>query len=415
MSIPASMYSDQSPPPPLPSGPPPSTRPYQFQAEDRSLNSLKQQNGFSFRPLQSAPQYPVPIDQYRPPRTGRYDIEESPRAHNGGTSRSGRNARSDYTRPGLRHSSRGRGNYHHRATADRPLLNFKRGDTPEQLLGMNTHQEGEKRFLDIDDMSDSAEEVMDESDIEEYEPPLEIARPVGGTRAILSVTTRDDTVSSGREVEGHDTAEAAIQHGTSLPKWSNPEYYTALPPPDESQRKKKDVVKLIRKARVAIGKNTASANQVVANDDFISFDLGGNQSESDSSDAVELPRFRGGGVPGAPSGPRSGGNYLSAKSGQAPGTNGEALSAEILGPPPSNIVNRLNTTQQATGNTNGTLKRKRSEYAVAAEPLRPPKRKKGTAPFSNGYVLEEWAPGEGVNVIPWISLDHRFTDNPGFR
>lgn len=415
MSIPASIYSNQSPLPPLPSGPPPSTGPYQFHAGDWSQNSLKQQNGFSFRPLQSAPQYPVAIDQYRPPRTGQFDTKESQRAHNGGTSRPGRNARSDNTRPGSRRSIRGRGNYHHRATADRPLLNFKRGDTPEQLLGMNTHQEGEKRFLDIDDMSDSAEEAMDESDIDEYEPPLEIARPVGGTRAMLSVTTMDDAVRSGREVEGHDTAEAAIQHGTSLPKWSNPEYYTALPPPDESQRKKRDVVKLIRKARVAIGKNTTSANQVVANDDFISFDMGGNQSEPDSFDAVELPRFRGGGVPGAPSGPRSGGNYLSAKSGQAPGTNGEALSAENLGPPPSNIVNRPNTMQQATGNTNGTLKRKRSEYAVAAEPLRPPKRKKGTAPFSNGYVLEEWAPGEGVNVIPWISLDHRFTENPGFR
>jgi len=280
---------------------------------------------------------------------------------------------------------------------------------------MNEHQEGEKRFLDIDDMSDSAEEAMDESDLDEYEPPLEIALPTHGSRANLSVTSREDSVSSSREVEVHGTAKAATKNGTSLPKWSNPEYYTALPPPDESQRRKRDVVKLIRKARVAVGKSTTSASQVAANDDFISFDMGDNQFKSDNDGAVELPRFHDKKVPSTPSGPRSGANYPSTKSGQAPGTDGEALSAGRLGPPPSNIVNRPNIMQQATDITNSTLKRKRSEYAVAAELLRPPKRKKGTAPFSNGYVLEEWAPGDGVNVIPWISLDHSFTENPGFR
>jgi len=394
------MYPDRAPPPPLPSGPPPSTGPYQFGAGNLSQNT-NQQNGFSFTSGNSAPQYPVATDQYRPSRTGHYNLEESPRARVDGPSRSGRYRRREPNRPG-----RGRGSYHHRATADRPLLNFQRGNTPEQLLGMNDHQEVEKRFLDIDDMSDSAEEAMDESDLDEYEPPLKIA-----------VSTIGRTVIGTREAGVHVPTEATITQSISIPKWSNPEYYTALPPPDESQRKKRDVVKLIRKARVAIGKSTSSANQVAANDDFISFAMEEYHSESDVGDIAELPRSQGRGVPGAPSGPRSVGNYGPAMSlGHAPGTNGEVLSTQKLGPPPSNVtLNKPKLAQQAIENPIGNLKRKRSENAVAPEPLRKPKRKKGTAPFSNGYVLEEWVPGDGTNAIPWLSQDHRFTENAGFR
>ena len=407
------MYSDQRPPPPLPEGPPPPSGAYQFGAGEQSQNSPGQ-NGFTFHPLHAAPQYPVAADQYRPSRTSQYNMEEYRKLHNGDPPRPGKGARKEYQRrePSRPNRGRGRGSYHHRATADRPLLNFKRGSTPEQLLGMNDHEEVEKRFLDIDDMSDSAEEAMDESDPDEYEPPLDIAVPTNGSQAILP---GGHAATGFRQAQVHGIDMAATTEDASVPKWSNPEYYTALPPPDESQRKKRDVVKLIRKARVAIEKTISSTNEVAANDDFISFDMGDNQSESDDVDKAEAPRSHGRGVPGASFGPRSGSNYRPAPSSHAPGTNGEVLSAEKLGPPPSNIVSKPKPTQQGTENTSKNLKRKRSENAVAAEPLRPPKRKKGTAPFSNGYVLEEWEPGDGVNAIPWISSDHRLTENAGFR
>ena len=418
MSRPTSRYSDQPPPPPLPNGPRPSTVPYHFSAGDQSQNITNPQSSFSFTPSNSAPQYPVVTDHYRPSRTGQYDLEEARRVRDGAVSRPGRNAREEYRRQSNR-SSRGRGNYRHRATADRPLLNFQRGNTPEQLMGMNDHQEVEKRFLDIDDMSDSAEEAMEESDQDEYQPPLEVAIPTNGSQARLPSSTGEATMGGTHEAAAHGPTKAAIAERLSIPKWSNPEYYTALPPPDESQRKKRDVVKLIRKARVAVGRNTTSANQVVANDDFISFDMGENHSDSDAdvADTAEMPRSNGLGVPGAPVGPRSVGSYRPTLSlGHAPGTNGEVLSAEKLGPPPSNaIINKPNLAQSAIENPTGSLKRKRGENAVAPEPLRRPKRKKGTAPFSNGYVLEEWAPGDGVNAVPWVSIDHRFTDNAGFR
>ena len=59
--------------------------------------------------------------------------------------------------------------------------------------------------------------------------------------------------------------------GDSVPKWSNPDPYTALPPPDETTGKRLDVVKLIRKAKNQEAEKATGHNSVVANDDFISF------------------------------------------------------------------------------------------------------------------------------------------------
>jgi non-canonical poly(A) RNA polymerase PAPD5/7 len=89
--------------------------------------------------------------------------------------------------------------------------------------------------------------------------------------------------------------------GDSVPKWSNPDPYTALPPPDESQRKKKDVVKLIRKARVET--NAGSTAKVDPADDFISFDFGDEEDVFKKNDHYDPDKF-GIGVEGAPTGPR---------------------------------------------------------------------------------------------------------------
>lgn len=54
------------------------------------------------------------------------------------------------------------------------------------------------------------------------------------------------------------------------PKWSNPDPYTVLPPPDESQHKRMDVVKMIRKAKLQNSLSEAKKDAVTDNDDFIS-------------------------------------------------------------------------------------------------------------------------------------------------
>lgn len=57
----------------------------------------------------------------------------------------------------------------------------------------------------------------------------------------------------------------------ATPLWSNAEIYTARPPPDESEGKRKDVMKMIRKAKATAGDLTTSKP---ASDDFVAFDFG---------------------------------------------------------------------------------------------------------------------------------------------
>ena len=152
--------------------------------------------------------------------------------------------------------------------SDRAFLKGNREPTPELMPGMDEEETG-VRFKPIEDVSDSEETEMDISDDENgaAEQPKKKVRIV-------------------------DKA----ADGDSVPRWSNPDPYTALPPPDESQRKKKDVVKLIRKARVET--TSTSTTKVDPADDFISFDFG------DEGDALQnddhSPDKSGMGVAGAP-------------------------------------------------------------------------------------------------------------------
>lgn len=79
------------------------------------------------------------------------------------------------------------------------------------------------------------------------------------------------------------------------PKWSNPDPYTVLPPPDETQSKRPDVVKLIRKARVAAAAPVTQTDAVTSNEDFISFDMDGLE---EAEEEREPP-------PNAPKGPKN--------------------------------------------------------------------------------------------------------------
>lgn len=117
----------------------------------------------------------------------------------------------------------------------------QREPTPE-LISTNEGGEEKKdlKFMSLDDVSDSGEEDMDVSSAEDGPPPKK----------------RLHTEES---------------NAMSTPKWSNPDPYTVLPPVDENQGKKKDFVKLIRKARIAAAQEKADQNNaIVSNDDFIS-------------------------------------------------------------------------------------------------------------------------------------------------
>lgn len=84
--------------------------------------------------------------------------------------------------------------------------------------------------------------------------------------------------------------------GNEKPKWSNPDPYFTLPPViEDANAKKKDVVELIRKAKIAAEREKEDATNAVAqNDDFISFAMDEDEEDhisisSDSgSDIVEI-------------------------------------------------------------------------------------------------------------------------------
>lgn len=149
--------------------------------------------------------------------------------------------------------------------AERPLLSLRRGPSPD-LISSKPEGNGTAKFRDIDDMTDTDAEDMDVSDSDDESATAE--------RIKLDTQSEDKSAA----------------------KWSNPDPYTALPPVDETARKRTDVVKLIRKSRVATssGDNTDTG---ASNEDFISFDFGGmgdfDTGSQAPKDAPTGPRSRG--------------------------------------------------------------------------------------------------------------------------
>jgi len=158
-----------------------------------------------------------------------------------------------------------RGGYRKAAPHERALLQHRDDGTPERAMGIS---DGPNRFLDLEDLSDDDEADMD---VESH-----------------------GSASEDGEVDGH-TAKHKVARtdtnsradGNSVPKWSNPDPYTVLPPPEETTGKKTDFVKLIRKAKNRAAEKDAAHNAVAANDDFISF--GNDDDDDDGPGSSALP------------------------------------------------------------------------------------------------------------------------------
>lgn len=163
----------------------------------------------------------------------------------------------------------------------------------------------------------------------------------------------DVTDSEGEEmdVSSEDDAESSTQKQEPVPKWTSAEIYTALPPPTES-RKRKDVVKLIRKARLDHKSTDDLQSGLETNGDFISF----GSDDFDHIMADDAP-------PNAPKGPRSG---------------------------PSRAE--------------PSRKRKRGEYLEQQESANTVNRRGKTA-HKKGAVLPEWQPRKSQTATPWFVED----------
>ncbi|KAJ9142376.1 Poly(A) RNA polymerase protein 2 [Pleurostoma richardsiae] len=292
--------------------------------------------------------------------------------------------------------------FHRFVPADRPILHASHSDAPtESFLDSSTGVV----YKAIDELSDSDEADMDISDTSgvddaTHEPSAKRAR-----------VKLDQTLS-----------------GDIAPKWSNPDPYTALPPLDESAaHKKKDVVQLIRKARMHPASESKKASVPAEAEDFIRCDL----NDSDDSDAgkvrghMSLPEGEaaaatapptGAGVPEAPTWPRL---TVSAQLQQQQHQPAQLLHSEMQNPLPGVSIGSLqppsrNTASDPPDQTSrkrkpdadrevssdlGSRKRthddeiKFSEYAKLRKPSKMP---------VHGFITQEWRKQDGEDSCPWM-------------
>lgn len=144
------------------------------------------------------------------------------------------------------------------APHERALLQHRDNQSPERALGVAANS---NRFQNPDDLSDDDEADMDVEDDDSEDGEHSGDASESKPKAARTQVKRPD--------------------GDSVPKWSNPDPYTALPPPDETTGKRLDVVKLIRRAKNQEAEKATGHNSVVANDDFISF---GDDHDDDQDD-----------------------------------------------------------------------------------------------------------------------------------
>ncbi|EEQ92121.1 DNA polymerase sigma subunit [Blastomyces dermatitidis ER-3] len=208
-------------------------------------------------------------------------------------------------------------------TSARPLLSMsQRETTPELLCCPQTAEQKARKFMSLEDLTDSDEAEMEVSSADEgSQPPRK----------------KQVTESSAGPV-------------ANAPRWSNPDPYTVLLPSDENPVKRKDFVKLIRKARIQSTPQPKpdEHNAVVLNDDFISFGM-------DDMEMDETPE-------NAPRGPKS---SMNQDGDPALGSRKRTHDDEIIG-------------------------QSRRPGAV------------GKFFNSDGSILLKWKPFEDQNTTPWI-------------
>lgn len=218
-------------------------------------------------------------------------------------------------------------------------------------------------------------------------------------------------------------------NGDSAPKWCNPDPYDALPPVEDTDKKKKDMVQLIRKARVqATSGSRASLPALPEDEDFIRCDSDSDEHDDkdDGSDDVfidPLTYNRGNdianaqGAAAATAAPRPAApqtistlppkpvfTFTSGSGQVAPSAgNGNSRSAAVIDLTKSSDMERkkrpaavIDLTQSSDLGT-----RKRTHDDVLKLPSHA-KLKPATKQPVGGKMVREWQPKPGQNSHPWV-------------
>jgi len=216
------------------------------------------------------------------------------------------------------------------------------------------------------------------------------------TNGFISLTGNSEGESDGQGPRKRARIESPVAE-VQRPKWSNADPYTALPPV-ESIGPKKDIVKIIRKARMDTAPQTDAQNAVKNNVDFISFDdaLDGNasSSESFSVDIIDSPRVS--------HSTRRKRNAAARK--VANGVNGTTTRTLSSSPPPPPPPDGL------TIPTDEEIALHLAEHANATGK----KRKREEQSTTIGDLLPEWE-AAAWDSVPWRISHSRSTGNANER
>lgn len=373
---------------------------------------FRQPTEFSFRNADDAPQYPRKGDGYR-----QDDQENLQELHRDRRDRQG-NGPERHRTSGTRSNFRG-GRANKIATAERPLLTSRQDTEPEQMFGIACKAGVTKRFISADDMSDSEEELMEESESDnDISGGVRLVTP--SAEAILDHVTPHDPErpAKRRALE----VKKPIERLSTMSKWSNPDPYTVLPPIDDTQRKKRDVVKIIRKARISTEKPVISQSQAAANDDFISF--GFEEGDTDTEENVAQKSNRsdvrpnGSDMLRVPTGPGQfshRNNFRDQGLQKPPGSQTVHVSAEAMGPPPG-LEARANPASHHKSSQHVDSGKRKPDYSEKIR-FNPLKRKRAAGRQAvSGDLTEDWWPEANTEVTPWLENEKiRQSENAGFR
>ncbi|KAH7309661.1 hypothetical protein B0I35DRAFT_397716 [Stachybotrys elegans] len=359
-------YHDQRPRGPSPPRyPPPPTGSYDRGRHDS--DSWRPGDNRSLYDAQSRSHYPS-TDSYRPgPPQGDFTFRVDKPA---GVGESGPDHRGHNSYRGRRDGRRGgaprKPRWQPPHPSERALISGLTHTLPEKRLA----DEGAAKFRDLDALSDDDEKDME---ISSHSSQSDSESDSEGPSKKRARTTVDDAPA----------ADAA-------PKWSNPDPYTALPCPDETTRKKRDVVKLIRKARVEEAKKPAAATEA---ENFISFDFSSDEEDGDNKPQTsENPQRSQPSQPQRIQPPRP-------------------PSLPPIPPPPLPPGPPPDTAPVPTGPLGS---RKRTVDDVIKPPdygqLKKPKMKP-----VKGATVAAWMPKANEEPCPWAVVDHTATKDMAFR
>jgi non-canonical poly(A) RNA polymerase PAPD5/7 len=235
----------------------------------------------------------------------------------------------------------------------------------------------------------------------------------------------DDVMSEGEGPRKRVKADITGPTEQAAPKWSNPEYFTALPPPESGLAPKKDIVQVIRKAKVeSMPTQDTATNAVKENADFISFNMDDDDMMASEEDALIEPSP----PKNAPTGPSKPGKEASGKPNDdhVPKKRRNQF-VSPRGPPRPFSLRQINKSKDSTGppplppptidQLMTMADRMGSKTKPPPDPVQQPKgKKRKAAEISKGLgdVVSEWRSNE-TNPTPWCTVDHTRTASVGLR